>query len=454
VLRWQGANRGLTPENAISLSPQDIKKLKDVMNAKSSKAHCDFNRPFGGLETLGTWEMEDWMRWTEIYSTFVRKDIAGVELKDVAFEMWHHLRKAVKHYMYGTDVADYEQRVRDVARENLLAFGVLAEKHLPGLCLSNLHRACCWLPVQEFWLGLVAFCNELWGERGLRPLKRASLNKVTVAPEKTQANTVIKQGCVNIMRATYGVREKGGNEEVREDEDVGGALTRARSNNRAEKERESKNGEGDAYDDASGTIGLIGKGELLRDGSNNAEIQKLFDVAAAGLKQLELENDIDWETLYCHSRAVLGVVECVHSARYKRVVSRDSTLVKIRYADESSRNIAGPWIAKVQFFLRCRDIKQDKVIRLAICNFYKRSAGGELEVGVEGRRKAKAAVKARDIGKVEHVWVADVGRNGADNWNDVNYAEYLDKIDTKVISFVGNDKSKIFFQKASFHSKV
>ena len=50
--------------------------------------------------------------------------------------------------------------------------------------------------------------------------------------------------------------------------------------------------------------------------------------------------------------------------------------------------------------------------------------------------------------------MADIGRNGADNWNDVNYAEYLDKIDTKVISFVGNNTSKIFFQKASFHSKV
>ena len=108
----------------------------------------------------------------------------------------------------------------------------------------------------------------------------------------------------------------------------------------------------------------------------------------------------------------------------------------------------------MQFFLRCKDLKENKVIRLAICNFYKRSAGGELEVGVEGQRKAKAALKARGIGKDEYVWVAEIGRNGEDDWNDVHYAEYLDKIDTKVISFAGENKSKIFFQKASFHSKV
>jgi hypothetical protein len=106
ILRWQGASKGYTPENKIALSLADNRKLRNAMKAGIIKAHCVFNRPFGGLDTLGTWEMEDWMRWTEIYSTFVRKDIVGVELNDIAFKMWHHLRKAVMHYMYGTDAAD------------------------------------------------------------------------------------------------------------------------------------------------------------------------------------------------------------------------------------------------------------------------------------------------------------------------------------------------------------
>ena len=227
------------------------------MKVGNIKAHCDFNRPFGGLDTLGTWEMEDWMRWTEIYSTFVRKDVIGVELNDITFKMWHHLRKAVMHYMYGTDAADYELAVRDVAYENLLAFGKLAEEHMAGLCLSNLHRACCWLPVQEKWLGLVAYYNELWGERGLHPLKRASLNKVTTAPEKTQANAVLQKGRVNIMRAAY-VVEEGREVEENNGEDDGGMAVRTRSRNRAEKERENNVCRGDAWDDASGTEGLIG----------------------------------------------------------------------------------------------------------------------------------------------------------------------------------------------------
>lgn len=70
------------------------------------------------------------------------------------------------------------------------------------------------------------------------------------------------------------------------------------------------------------------------------------------------------------------------------------------------------------------------------------------------KAKAKAALTARPLGKTGHVWVADLGRNGEDNWNDVCYAEYLDRIDSKVISFVGENKLKIFFQKASFHSTI
>jgi hypothetical protein len=455
AVRWKSGNQTYGPETVISLSTKDIHKLKKTLNASSIQAHCDFNRPFAGLDTIGLWEMEDWMRWTEIYSTFVRMDIVGVELNPLAFEIWHHLRKAVLHYMYSSDASDYGQDVRDVARKNLIAFGVLAEQHLPVLCTSNLHRAVCWLPIQETWLGLVAFLNELWGERGLRPLKRASLNKVTTAPEKTQANTVLAKGRVNIMRVKHEVYEDEEEMDAGEEGTAAVALqTRSRTHSLLPGEERNNNGStGDAWDDASGTIGLVGRGELLRADSSKKEIRDLFDVAAAGLKQLGLENDIDWNTLYCHSRACLGIVEIVHSTRYKRVVSRDSTLVKIRYADESSRNVAGPWIAKVQFFVRCKDMKENKIVRIAICNFYKRSDGGELEVGVESGRTAKAARAARPIGKKECIWVADAGKNGEDNWNDVNYAEYLERIDTKVICFGGNDK-KLFFQKASFHSKV
>jgi hypothetical protein len=259
VLRWKAGNQVYGPETVISLSTSDIKKLKEVMNISSIKAHCDFNRPFAGFGSIGSWEMEDWMRWTEIYSTFVRLDVAGVELNAIAFEMWHHLRKAAMHYMYGTDVADYRQGVRDVARENLIAFGILAEKHLPQLCTSNLHRACCWLPVQENWIGLTAYFNELWGERGLRPLKRASLNKVTTAPEKTQANTILVKGRVNITRATYAVAPGNGDEgadEVHEEVAVAFQTRSLTQGLAAAEETENNGGEGGAWDDASGTIGL------------------------------------------------------------------------------------------------------------------------------------------------------------------------------------------------------
>jgi len=133
-------------------------------------------------------------------------------------------------------------------------------------------------------------------------------------------------------------------------------------------------------------------------------------------------------------------------------------MVKIRYEDDNDKSVVGPWIAQVQFFLRFRDSKTDSTVRLAICHFYKRVDGGELEVGVEDGRTTGAARSAKRTGKREHVWVAERGEEGQEIWSKMYYAEYLDRIDTKVVAlpcrWPVEGTSKIFFQKASFHSKV
>ena len=115
---------------------------------------------------MGSWTCEDWLRWAEIYSDFLRDEVAGVSLPSVAAEMWPLLQKAICHYIHGGPEA-YAPENRASVEAGLLQYAVLAETHHPRMMTSNLHRTLCWLPEQEKKIGLAAYIGELWGERAL-----------------------------------------------------------------------------------------------------------------------------------------------------------------------------------------------------------------------------------------------------------------------------------------------
>lgn len=167
VLRWTPSGETLRrPSNqcheAISLSKPDVKIVRAAFCKGAFTVTNDFNRSFPGLATMGTWTCEDWLRWAEIYSDFLREEVVGVKLPPGAAEMWPLLQRAIGHYIHGGPDA-YDPVNRAEVDAGLLLYAQLAESFHPRMMTSNLHRAICWLPVQEANLGLAAFMGELWG---------------------------------------------------------------------------------------------------------------------------------------------------------------------------------------------------------------------------------------------------------------------------------------------------
>jgi len=107
VFRWKSGG-GLRPFSKCieAIAIPDSKLIQDIDTSLKSGLILtpDFNRPFSGLN-LGMWTSEDWMRWVEVYSTFLQKECLPrvlnrqVYLPAVAEKMWGHLRAFAIHHL-------------------------------------------------------------------------------------------------------------------------------------------------------------------------------------------------------------------------------------------------------------------------------------------------------------------------------------------------------------------
>jgi hypothetical protein len=107
VFRWKSGG-GLKPISKCiqAIAIPDSKLIQDIDESLKSGLILtpDFNRPFSGLN-LGMWTSEDWMRWVEVYSTFLQKDCLPrivnrqAYLPPIAERMWAHLRAFALHHL-------------------------------------------------------------------------------------------------------------------------------------------------------------------------------------------------------------------------------------------------------------------------------------------------------------------------------------------------------------------
>ena len=327
LLRWkQGGAIDTQSSSPIALDVSVVKKIKKALDeAGAFTVTADFNRPFCGLKSMGQWTCEDWLRWIEIYSCFIREDIIGVIIPSPMAEMWHCLRNATLHYLHGTSESDFDASVRSAARENMLRYAQLLEEHgVYNLLTSNLHRANCWAVIQEEQQGLLAFNNELYGERGLRKPKNESNAKSLPAVDKTFCNIHMREMALRRMEsnALQCTSRRRGSGQL-----TGGLSAASMDVFRVEQE-----------------CGLQGRGRLLGRSAEDMELfDKIIQSTRDGLKYTGLADEWEFSDLevtaaeshglqiWLHDRAFIHQTQTIHSTSYTRNQTRDSTMLQVRY---------------------------------------------------------------------------------------------------------------------------
>ena len=261
---------------------------------------------------MGSWTCEDWLRWAEIYSDFLRDEVAGVSLPSVAAEMWPLLQKAICHYIHGGPEA-YAPENRASVEAGLLQYAVLAETHHPRMMTSNLHRTLCWLPEQEKKIGLAAYIGELWGERALQWLKNIARNRVSKDPEKVHAIALLVRGRLALFQAQHGWVPS---TESLDDDFVG---TVANNGNNGEEPIAIP----EHFDDTSGTIGLQGPGKrpneeqqaIIIKGIEQLISERVISTGRGGWRSEHLNSPQTWD-IWVHDYALIGDTRTITSELY------------------------------------------------------------------------------------------------------------------------------------------
>jgi hypothetical protein len=267
------------------------------------------------------------------------------------------------------------------------------------LLSGNLHRANCWIPDQELLMGLAAFMIELWGERGLRPLKNESNAKSLRDVDKTHCNLVMRNMALKALEAQLMHRIVG----KRKNESVDPTNRHAFDTFDAEQE-----------------CGLQGRGRLLVM-SNEKEKNLSHAMVTAFRTELEadardgdLENgwklsDLDVAEvdtgamcICIHDRVFIHRTQTVHSKLYKRNISRESYLLQVRFVEDGGEK---KYVGEAAMYARLVRGDKEGPLRIALCNFYPYLTplvvGVEVEGGVE--KKTSAAIREEKLGRKEEI---------------------------------------------------
>ncbi|KAG7670264.1 hypothetical protein NADE_001865 [Nannochloris sp. 'desiccata'] len=352
VLRWDTKGAWRPDEQCfdeICLSKEDIKLLRKMFDEGEFRVTWDFNRAAPKLRYLGQWMCEDWLRFTLVFSPFIRREIMGVELPPLAAEMWQNLRKAVIYYIYCLSEEDYSEEKQEEAYAALLKYGQLIEANVPRKLTSQLHRAACWLPRQLVRLGATGLYGELYGERSLKFLKNATGGTSVRDPEKIQANAMLFRAALYTFAAIHRAilpSELNG----RDDEEVPPLLM---------DDGDEVPGLGVDGSVLGGEMALLGNGHsptpLEREEALDLLIH-LLDERRKTRSPGEVEDDDLWCDLVTednlrelshegmleiaiHSYACIHRTRCIASTRFKRSISRVNKYVQVRYNEE-------PWVAE------------------------------------------------------------------------------------------------------------
>lgn len=151
----------------------------------------DFGRPYERIHYVNVWNIEQTTRFVEFFSCFLFSDavVGGETLSPLARLAWGHWRRFVMHHLRPPHDA-YQEENRKKAREELLAFSAILQKHLPKLCTLNLHLLNCYLWIQEKNCGLVRHRHEMWVEQMMQLAKGRTQTVYAPRPEFSIAKKV------------------------------------------------------------------------------------------------------------------------------------------------------------------------------------------------------------------------------------------------------------------------
>jgi hypothetical protein len=316
--------------------PNHVQKL---MSARAAEIHAtsDFNRPYSDIVAYGgIWTMEDYLHWTETWSTYILKDIAVNEpvLKPVVATMWKLLRNAMLYFTRHDPLPGVPDNLAE-AQGMMWEYSRLVEEHChPQMCTFLLHIMNCQMPDQEKAHGKVCKNSEYYIEHQVQDIKGVLHGRGITDPWIVYANTALESEGVNKTRWSHNV--KSFDEHVPE----------FRSQQHKGKNLDDGDEEGNQ---------CLGSGREVTAEEERRDVLRVLRLVIAKFHDdiprgwSELGEEIVTTSLLEYSRAHAGGREVVHSASYQRESKRISSNVLVRY-DE--RGTHAEYVCKVQRFIK------------------------------------------------------------------------------------------------------